>query len=270
MKKIIQLSITLGIAILVSTIAFGDSDKIYNPVNGHWYQRFDDTMTWHDAKQYCESLDGYLVTITSQEEDDFVYNNLGFVSPHDCWLGGTDESQEGDWRWITGENWGYTNWESTKPEPNNCDNVEHYLMYWTPNSWRGEPAQHKASFWNDTATGHDGTLCCSKFCGETWPMSTICKWDILWFFDNGVEAGTIVGRGNWPGNANFRLWLMKSMLQAAVEFIEQDRIGLVCFMLNGAHRRCDGEPRPMDFIEGEAVPALMVMIEDLRAQFGCE
>lgn len=92
--------------------------------------------------------------------------------------------------------------------------------------------------------------------------------EILTLYNNGVETGTIVGRGNrFP---NFRLWLMQTMLQAAAEFIDQGRIWLACFMLNGAHRRCDGEPRPMDFIEGESVPALIVMIEDLMAQIGCD
>lgn len=269
MKKLMQFSIALSIAMLINTIAFADSEKIYNPVNGHWYQRFDDTMTWHDAKQYCESLDGYLVTITSQEEDDFVYNNLGFVSPHDCWLGGTDESQEGDWRWITGENWGYTNWESTKPEPNNCDNVEHYLMYWTPNSWRGEPAQHKASFWNDTATGHDGTLCCSKFCGETWPMSTICEWDILWFFDDMVAFGNLEGVG--PGNsADKRLNALRNMLEMANDLISIGDIEGACGQLHAALGKCDGESPPPDFVTGEAVPELADMIEELMTELGCE
>ena len=56
--------------------------RIRNPENGHWYKRFDDTMTWHDAKAHCESLSGYLATLTSQSEHAFVYDNLGVDAPY--------------------------------------------------------------------------------------------------------------------------------------------------------------------------------------------
>ena len=32
--------------------------------------------TWEEAKEYCESKGGYLATITSKEEDEFVYSCL--------------------------------------------------------------------------------------------------------------------------------------------------------------------------------------------------
>jgi hypothetical protein len=31
-------------------------------------------MTWHEAKEFFESEGGYLTTVTSPEEDAFVYN----------------------------------------------------------------------------------------------------------------------------------------------------------------------------------------------------
>ena len=60
-------------------------------------------MTWYDAKAHCESLSGYLATLTSQDEHDFVFNNLGVDAPYGMvWLGATDEVQEGIWQWVTG------------------------------------------------------------------------------------------------------------------------------------------------------------------------
>ena len=151
---------------------YGIENPVINPDNGHLYQRFDTTMTWHDAKNYCESIGGYLATITSLKEQNFVYDNLGSVSPNDCWLGGTDEDLEGEWSWITGENWGYNNWRSG--EPNDCGN-EDYLSFFTPNSWSvGD--QSSAGLWNDQATGNNGACSCG-YCSELWPMSTICEWD---------------------------------------------------------------------------------------------
>lgn len=43
---------------------------------GHRYQIFDTSMSWTDAEAYCESLGGHLVTITSEEEQKFIINNL--------------------------------------------------------------------------------------------------------------------------------------------------------------------------------------------------
>jgi beta-lactam-binding protein with PASTA domain len=47
-----------------------------------------------------------------------------FVGP---WLGGTDAASEGNWEWVTGEPWGYTNWLAGQPD--NWQD-EDYLMFW--------------------------------------------------------------------------------------------------------------------------------------------
>jgi hypothetical protein len=52
-------------------------------------------------------------------------NMLGTAVNQLLWLGGTDESQEGVWAWVTGELWSYTRW--IPGEPNNTDGNEHYL-----------------------------------------------------------------------------------------------------------------------------------------------
>jgi len=88
--------------------------KITNPFNGHRYALINKKMTWREAKAHAERLGGYLATITSQEEQDWIcqtFTNAQF------WLGGTDEALEGDWQWVTGERWDYTNW--APGEPNN-------------------------------------------------------------------------------------------------------------------------------------------------------
>lgn len=145
--------------------------RIKNPENGHWYQRFDNSLGWHDAKDYCESMGGYLATIASQAENDFVYNNLASFSPHEMvWLGATDETQEGTWEWVTGESWNFTNWDSG--EPNNCSDIEHYLVYFTPNDPLG-----RAGLWNDLGEGNNGGCGCGGCINEWYPMSTICEWD---------------------------------------------------------------------------------------------
>ncbi|GAK58345.1 hypothetical protein U27_05319 [Candidatus Vecturithrix granuli] len=68
-----------------------DPNRISNPHNGHCYQKITTPMTWHAAKDYCESLGGYLATVTSQEERDFVYRHFKDAK-HFLWIGGTDEA----------------------------------------------------------------------------------------------------------------------------------------------------------------------------------
>ncbi|MDR1640551.1 MAG: S-layer homology domain-containing protein [Clostridiales bacterium] len=113
---------------------------------GHYYKNFSSgLMTWKDAALYCKSMGGYLASITSfgEEkfiEEKFINNNANTIY---YWLGGTDQDQEGVWRWESGEPWNYTNWLSG--EPNNNANLEHYLGIWASN-----PEDNLTkTFWND-------------------------------------------------------------------------------------------------------------------------
>lgn len=164
--------VSLAVLFLYASLyasAYADSPRIQNSNNGHWYQRFDETMTWHNAKSHCESLGGHLATITSQQENDFVYNNLASTSPHISWLGATDEAQEGIWKWVTGEGWNYTNWYPD--EPNNfCG--EHYLHFTAGNNFWELPTNG----WNDLQTGNNGGIICGERSGPWFATSTICEW----------------------------------------------------------------------------------------------
>lgn len=119
---------TIGGALLLSSVllispAAKATKQTYN-ANGHCYDRLPTAVYWLAAEAQCEALGGYLVTLTSQDENDFVYTNLIHTAPDSGWGGATDVAQEGTWAWITGEAWGYTNWASG--EPNNQSN-EDYL-----------------------------------------------------------------------------------------------------------------------------------------------
>lgn len=48
--------------------------------NGHRYQVFDESMSWTDAKIYCENLGGHLVTINSEEEQKFLVQRKHILS----------------------------------------------------------------------------------------------------------------------------------------------------------------------------------------------
>ena len=76
--------------------------------NGHCYGMFTDSKVFADARADCESLGGYLATLTSAEEDAFVWS-LAVTSPRYPLIGLTDEILEDEFQWVSGEPVNYTN-----------------------------------------------------------------------------------------------------------------------------------------------------------------
>ena len=146
-------AIPMSLALLLGSLASADTERIVNPANGHMYQRFDGGSTWHDAQAFCSLLGGHLATISTAQENQFVYTNFTHG-----WLGATDEQSEGTWQWVTGEPWSYTNWAPNEPTnccpPEYCGGTgctpEHYLNYW------GSPYD---GMWNDVPNGTNSFVC---------------------------------------------------------------------------------------------------------------
>lgn len=115
--------------------------------NGHKYAFFDNSynLDWSELKQYCELLGGYLACITSSAENDVLAGEASRLGLDDYFIGGSDAEKEGSWKWVTGEPWSYTKWESG--EPNNL-NDEDYL------------AITKQGNWNDLSLGHQAGFIC--------------------------------------------------------------------------------------------------------------
>jgi len=96
--------------------------------NGHWYQYVSATsifapVSFGTALAAAQSsthlgLQGYLATVTSQAEQDFLNGAFsylfGFGAVSTTWLGASDADVEGEWRWLGGPEAGqlasYTNW----------------------------------------------------------------------------------------------------------------------------------------------------------------
>ena len=51
-----KITLLILIVFLTSSHLNADSQLIHNSENGHWYQRFDESMSWHDAKDFCEAV----------------------------------------------------------------------------------------------------------------------------------------------------------------------------------------------------------------------
>ena len=84
----------------------------YNSENGHYYRAVSATdIRWDDARAAAKSeaqkfngLTGYLVNITTAQENDFVANKVSV----NAWTGGSDSGTERVWRWMDGPEAGQT------------------------------------------------------------------------------------------------------------------------------------------------------------------
>ncbi|MBO4400722.1 MAG: hypothetical protein J5809_02635 [Selenomonadaceae bacterium] len=102
-----------GALVSMSRVTNIPSDAL--PYNGHYYKIYNDGMTWSDAKTFCENLGGHLLTITDANEQTVIENLLYEKgSKNSYWLGGFKDSNN-RWKWITGENWSYSNWADSEP-----------------------------------------------------------------------------------------------------------------------------------------------------------
>ncbi|MEN0045647.1 MAG: T9SS type A sorting domain-containing protein [Bacteroidota bacterium] len=107
---------------------------LYFKETGHFYEYVPLGTTWDNAKIRAESrriigLQGYLATITSQAENDFIFERLR----GNGWIGASDAAVEGEWRWITG------------PEAKEDDGKG--LLFWLGTGNNGRPIEGVYSNW---------------------------------------------------------------------------------------------------------------------------
>ena len=136
----------------------------YNPSNGHFYRPISTGQTYPNAKtlssqQTFKGQQGYLVTITSADEDAFIFNN---VPQGNIWFALTDEVVEAQWRIDAGPEAGtliktsngqtagnivgqYNNWAGG--EPNNAGNEDYAVTKWGGGSqWNDLPAHFSCAY----------------------------------------------------------------------------------------------------------------------------
>ncbi len=105
---------------------------------GHTYFVSEARANPEDAHAAAIALGGHLVTISSEDENDFV----SAMRPGEpMWIGFTDRSVEGTFRWITNEPVNYTNWANA--EPNDCCSGTNHEEDWAVINWLGSKQ------WND-------------------------------------------------------------------------------------------------------------------------
>jgi len=136
----------------------------YNGVNGHFYRPIATGATYTNARTLSEATTfkgqkGYLVTITSADEDLFIFNNVPQTS---IWFALTDEASEARWVIDAGPEKGtlikinngqlngnipgqYNNWAGG--EPNNSGNEDYAVTKWGGGSqWNDLPNNFSCAY----------------------------------------------------------------------------------------------------------------------------
>lgn len=126
------------------------------PENGHWYSRVHRSIYWDEAKAEAEGMmwegvPGHLATITSEDENFFIWNTvIGGLGL--WWLGGyqydRQEPPNEAWRWVTDEEWDYENWHPGEPNDLDPGGGDEYLLEIYSGRWNdlGGPQTHSRYF----------------------------------------------------------------------------------------------------------------------------
>jgi hypothetical protein len=85
---------------------------------GSCYRVGDATLTWQDARSFCEAWGGDLVAIGSAEENEALAQQID----GSAWIGATDQDRDGVFVWPGGETLDYVAWGLG--QPNNLDGIE--------------------------------------------------------------------------------------------------------------------------------------------------
>ncbi len=115
---------------------------IRNAANGHSYCVSPYPMPWHTAKAYAEHIGGHMVTIANDAENEWLVRMFG--PEVEYWVGLTDELEEDNWKWVTGEEADYANW--APGEPDNYRKNQHHVMI---NSTVPDRGYDEPGKWND-------------------------------------------------------------------------------------------------------------------------
>jgi hypothetical protein len=152
-------NVLLSVAATVNPVGY-----YYNGVNGHFYRPITTGATYTNARAASllttfKGQTGYLVTITSADEDAFIFNN---VPQSNIWFALTDEVEEARWTIDAGPEKGtlikinngqtngnipgqYNNWAGG--EPNNSGNEDYAVTKWGGGSqWNDLPNHFSCAY----------------------------------------------------------------------------------------------------------------------------
>ncbi len=170
-------------------VRFSLGDGLQFAGNGHFYEFVATRLTWQQASDAASArryfgLQGYLPTILSQAEADFVLNKLGGQA---AWIGARDLPTADEWRWVTG--------------PEGREDAGRGRIF----SRVSTPVNGQYVNWNANEPNHAGSGSVGYFIGQgcSFPTCVPGKWDDV--APDSVNDGYVVEYGGLPNDPTVTL-----------------------------------------------------------------
>lgn len=144
--------------------------------NGHFYEAVlvPTGIDWEAANTAASARGGYLATLTSAQENAFVYSLVandpafwrptGPVNGEGPFIGGyknpaDPQNPAANWHWVTGEPWAYTNWVPIEPSGDETQNALHFFGYYSRTGAQWNDLPHINYFETVTSSNSIKTRC---------------------------------------------------------------------------------------------------------------
>jgi hypothetical protein len=101
--------------------------------NGHQYYCSEGQSTWKKAKEICENHGGYLAIINDANENSYLASQLVTSA---AYIGLSDHISEGNFKWIDGTGFSYSNWYQN--QPNNYQGYQDYVELLSTGEWNDQ------------------------------------------------------------------------------------------------------------------------------------